>query len=662
MEQFDCFNMSKMTSERAFELEWLETNVLGSYSSSTISGSHSRKYHGLLVCKLAGVPDKYLILNKFEDQLQINNSHYQLSAHHYRNLLLDNNLYYLKTFKALPNPCWQYQFNSLTLVKELLLIFEENLVISRYTLKGSGNAKCKLLLRPLFTLRNFHQLHLENQHLDRNYQTIKGGFSYTPYFGLPEIFTQVDLSYSLIPDPLWYKNLIYFREKERGYNFEEDLFTPTLIAIELEPDSELYCSCGLTLQDPLLLKERWSNELKRRNKLSSCFEKTTPLQQSLHRAANSFLVKNPHNSNLPAVTAGYHWFIEWGRDAMIALPGLTLFSNQETIAFQILQTFGNHLNQGLIPNYLGLDGANAYNTVDASLWFVWALQQYQLKTLDSTTVISVFWPIIKQIFNSYRSGTLNQIKMHDNGLIYAGNKDTNLTWMDARINNIPVTPRYGYPVEINALWFNLLNVAFKMAEASNDQLKIELSHLITLTKKSFQKVFWYEKEGYLYDFVNEQETNSDIRPNQIFAVSMPYSPLTLEMAASVVKIVKQHLLTPYGLRTLSPDDQGYCKTYQGNQNERDQAYHNGTIWPWLIGHFTEAIIKTSSNKNKVAEVIETILKSIEQHLSEYGIGSIAEIFSAESPYLPNGCISQAWSIAELLRTTYLLGKPIKCIK
>jgi predicted glycogen debranching enzyme len=646
-----CYPKNKdLTFTKASSLEWLETNGLGGYSSGTVANCNTRKYHGLLVSKLDGLANKYVLLNTIEDIFIYNNQKYFLTAHNYPNYLQDGSFTNLEEFILNTNPVWRFKFNNLVLTKEIILLQEENTVLLKYTING-GDKNCKLELRPLLACRNFHNLQQENSFLQRETKRFATGFSCISYADLPVLFFQTNAKHKFFPQTIWYRNFIYKLEQERGYDFQEDLFSPGVItfadfAAERE-EQEIIFSCSLKEQDDLLLT--WKKEIKQRVRKNS--SNANELQQQLQLTSQSFITKNN------TIVAGYHWFLEWGRDAMISLPGLTLYSGKEELCLEILKKFAAQEHNGLIPNYLGnTKEENAYNSVDASLWFGWAVQQYYLKTKKILVIEKYFWSVFKNIFAFYKNGTLYHIKMQKNGLLYSGSKEENLTWMDAVVNNNPVTPRYGFQVEVNALWFNMLKFMYELAVLLKDDAIIdELKELLPLVQKEFCDVFWCEEKKYLYDFVNSEQKNSALRPNQIFAVSLPYSPLILKMGVSIMSAVRKNLLTPYGLRTLAPSDIAYKGSYYGSQVERDLAYHNGTVWPWLLGHFTEGLLRVTANYGKVREIVKPCLNALQSHLTEYGIGSISEVFSGDYPHQPNGCISQAWSVAEVLRVTYLLG-------
>lgn len=724
------YTKQKYSAEQLSTLEWLDTNALGGYSSSTILHSHSRKYHGLLVSKIPSLPDKYLLLSKLDDILVVDDKKYPLTAHQYADCTLNDAFLYFQEFICDTHPQTVYQIaEDVYLAKEIMLVAGADIVLIKYKLTGVKNAK--LNIKPLFAYRNFHDLTKENSFLNvtltqLDCATVNGGrvinpplqandsntacYKFTPYQGMPAFFlaaTQRPLSsanpvpaptpapaathaasITITPSPTWYRNFAYSTEKERGYDFTEDLFSPCSIEFSFNENGEAIIAGSLSAlkslqsaQDKCALKLKetpqeeiekieeadknqdldlfalWARELKRRKELAHKLQ-GSPLQKQLKKTALSFLEKNPSPAphGRSSVVAGYHWFLEWGRDTMIALPGLTLHSGLEHECLAILKEFAVHEQAGLIPNFIGNTVENnSYNSVDASLWFAWAMQQYHMKTKDTKNIILYLWPTLKGLFNNYKNGTLYNIKMQDSGLIYAGSKETNLTWMDAVVRGQPVTPRYGLAIEINALWFNLLCFMYDLAALSSDPIKNEIAQLLPKIRLNFCQTFYAEDLGYCYDFVNENEKSKDLRPNQIFAVSLPYSPLPKKIAAKVVEKVQQHLLTPYGLRTLSPQDANYCGCHKNNQETRDYAYHNGTVWPWLLGHFGEALLKVSDRKH-AAEILQPCLVALREHMYKGGIGCIAEIFSGDAPHAADGCINQAWSVAEILRLTFLLSQ------
>lgn len=643
---------SGVTIAQGLSLEWIETNGLGGYSSSTVINCHTRKYHGLLVSKIESFPDKFVFLSKLDDCILYEGKQYFLTAHNYPNFLQDGSFANFEEFALDTHPNFKFKINDLLVSKEYLMLTGEDTVFIKYKFTNL-KSEVKLQIRPLIAYRNFHNLTKNNDKLKTATFVCRNGIAHAPYEGMPTLYLQSDSQFTFVAEPLWYYNFLYELEKARGYDYLEDLFNPGLFTFSLPPDTskEIIFSCSLD-QQITSLNQRFVQELFRRDKNNLSLV-GSPLQKQLIKVGESF-IQSDKNKNPESVVAGYHWFLEWGRDAMISLPGLTLYSGKEEECLAILKNFAKFEKQGLIPNYLGSSIENsAYNSVDASLWFAWAVQQYYAKTQDAKGIALYLWPTLKNIFNNFKNGTLYNIKMQDNGLLYAGRRDLNLTWMDAIVDGLPVIPRYGLIVEVNALWYNLL--AF-MAELSNvmlDSVKHEIIPIMENFEKNFLGVFWDEELGYLYDYVNAEEKNKSLRPNQIFALSLTHSIVPKKIASKILKIIYSHLFTSYGLRTLSPVDKSYIGTYQGNQKQRDLAYHNGCIWPWMIAHFAEALMKIGGKRQRVIKILSPVFKALTDHLAEVGIGTISEIFSGDE-HKPDGCISQAWNIAELSRLTFLL--------
>ncbi len=381
---------------------------------------------------------------------------------------------------------------------------------------------------------------------------------------------------------------------------------------------------------------------------------TPDLIRLLFRAGRQFPVRIPEGR--PAVIAGYPWFGEWGRDTLISLPGLAFCSGRIREGTDILMHLTKFERQGLLPNVFSEeDTHHAYNTVDAPLWYFWAVQQFLQYTDGNETIVAKsIWPALKNILRQFLHGTIFNIYMNDNGLLHAGAEGRALTWMDACIDNRPVTPRYGYPVEINALWYNAVSFAAELADRFGDG-EFYFPALIPRIRQSFQKTFWIEAGGYLGDVYHSGYLDRSVRPNQLFAVSLPYSPLDTHQGRRVINKVRDELLTPVGLRTLSPRDPEYRGCCEGPPAARDGAYHEGTVWPWLLGHYGEAWLKVAADREEAKTSLRLYLRTfLRRHFREAGVGCVSEIFDGDAPHRPGGCISQAWSVAELIRLYTLI--------
>ncbi len=646
----------------AIELEWLETNGLGGYASSTILNCHTRKYHGLLVANLITPPGRYVLLSKFEDSLVGKTEEVPLSCHQYPGVFFPPGEYCLKEFHAHPYPRFVYRKDGLSATKSIMLVREENTVLTRYEI-GECGAHAVLRLRPFLAYREHHALSRQNHSLHVKTYAIKNGFTIQPYDGMPALFLQTNVKSSFFPAPVWYNNFEYAAEEERGYEWHEDLFQPGLMEIPVKKGSVVIVQASLEISHGQL-KKKWLSEESARNDEWGEQEKIVPRftakedrenMQSLLWAGKQFLIRTP--TGRPAIIAGYHWFGDWGRDTLISLPALTFFSGRPRQGIAILNSLAEYERNGLLPNCFAADEENnGYNSVDTPLWYFWAVQQMLRCTGDVDTVKSRMWPAMKNIIHNFLTGTIFNIHLNENGLLHAGNEGTQLTWMDASIQGNPVTPRWGCAVEINALWYNAVCFAAELAGRFDDS-ELSLTDLETKIRRAFNDTFWIGSKSSLGDVFHDGGLDDAVRPNQILAVSLPYSPLDPDRWRGVVDIVRSELLTPFGLRTLSPADPRYEGHYGGDGISRDMAYHQGTAWPWLLSHFGEALLKTAPDKNEARRFLHDYVRSFARvHLPMAGVGCVSEIFDGDQPQQPNGCIAQAWSTAALISLYFLISE------
>jgi len=567
---------------QALRREWLETNGLGGYSSSSIVCCHTRKYHGLLVANLKEPAGRFVLLSKCEDSIVIDGSEYFLTIHKYPLIYFPEDNSYLKEFSPEISPHFTFHTGNVVLQKGFMLLPEENTLLIRYGLKKAA-APVYLKVRPLLAYRNIHELAAKNDYIHQETQRISQGAAISPYDGMPLLFMEVGGAYEYHPLPLWYRNFEYSEEMKRGFAYREDLFAPGLFEVVLSEGEEVTFSFSTEKQNSDIDKQ-WEAEIRRRNDMKKSNAKQS-LASTLASSGRHYVIKNRKGNR--SIVAGYHWFYEWGRDTLISLPGLTFYSGRIEEGIEILEHMKGLQKNGFIPNNISEsdDEAIAYNSVDASLWFFWCIQQLLKVTNNYSLVLERFWPALYDIVLAYSGGRIGQVSLLKNGLLRVGNESTQLTWMDAKVNDIPVTPRHGCPIEINALWYNALCLTEELSGAFGISVdKINLTNLINTVKMSLNNCFWISEKGYLADrWIPETNTRDEsMRPNQIFAVSMPYCALNLGKKASIVNQVTQELLTPYGLRTLSRTDTGYQGHYGGSPEERDRAYHQGTVWPWLL--------------------------------------------------------------------------------
>jgi predicted glycogen debranching enzyme len=482
-----------------------------------------------------------------------------------------------------------------------------------------------------------HHLSKANMHANTKVKYIDNGVRIKLYDGYPYLHMQLSKSAEFVSSPDWYYNVEYLEEQRRGYDFTEDLFVPGFFEVKMRKGEYIIFSASTKVSSPENLKRKFTNELNKRiprNTFKNC----------LLNSAEQFIVKKEKKTE---VIAGFPWFGAWGRDTFIALPGLTLASNHVKDCIAVLDTMVSRLKHGLFPN-MGSDEDYAYNTVDASLWFFWAVQQYAYHAHSFSPVWKRYGKAMKAILKSYKEGTLFHIGMQTNGLIYAGQPGKALTWMDAVVNGKPVTPRIGMPVEINALWYNAICFSLELAKKAEDHAFIKTwSSYPEKIAESFIRTFWDSDKGYLADVVKNGEHDWSVRPNQVIVTALKYNPLSDEIIKSVLEVVKRDLLTPRGLRTLAPNDEKYIGVYDGNQEKRDKTYHQGTVWPWLLEHFCEGYLKIYGKSG--LPLIKKIISDFEPVMNEHGIGSVSEIYNGDPPHNPKGAISQAWSVAALLR-------------
>lgn len=647
--------VSNKTLQSIQSNEWLETNILGDYASSTLSFKNTRKYHGLLIANLHQPAGRYVLVSCLEDSVITDDSTYELSSREHSDIVYPDGLRNLLSTGITYCPQSIYKLDTLQLSREVMLLERQHTTLVRYTLYGDMQKQHTLKIKPLLAFRNIHQLSYANETLCEKVQTIQNGFSLTPYESLPTLFVQAFDPYIFTYMPTWYYAVEYPIERSRGYPYSEDLFTPGEIQIKLQPYTPIIISFSTTYLDvdenPIIL---WNNEVLRHQQLNSS---TPSVSITLHNAGEQLFAKD--SNNYTQVVAGYHWFDSWGRDTCISLPGLSFCANQVALGKDVLITAKKFMHNGMIPNIFGENlETHAFNSIDTSLWYIWTLQQLMLLIPHQENwMYEHCWSAIKSIIEAYRNPTISGCYIDTSGLISVGTPMTQLTWMDASINGIPVTPRNGYPVEINALWYNALAFSGYLAKLYGEPFNTYYQPLSTM-REAFQKRF-LTKGAYYYlgDVWNNNTLDTSIRPNQLFALSLPFPILEKEYHADILRTVTTLLLTPYGLRTLSPDDPAYQPYCRGSQEERDMAYHQGTVWTWLLGAYGDALIQSAAfPEPALYQLLLLITPLFTNHLEEAGIGFISEIFDGASPHKAGGCIAQAWSIGECSRLLYRIEK------
>lgn len=633
----------------ALEKEWLITNGLGGYASSTVLGINTRRYHGLLVAAAKPPLGRSVILSKVEETISMGKLRFNLSSNQYQDLIHPEGYKYLTNFRLNPFPVFTYSMGNIVLEKTVFMLNGHNAVVISYKLLSSPEAG-ELILRPLIAARDYHWVSCQNDVFDPKIEFAGDSLSLKPYDIIPKIYLKHDAD-QFIKSAYWYKNFKYQQEWERGLEDYEDLYSPGELVYILKQGSSAYLIVSLEeppSPSPEFLLEQECNPKK---KLLTNFESEDDFLKSLILSSDSFLVKRTDGPI--SVIAGYHWFADWGRDALISLPGLTLVTGRFEMAREVLKFFSSYCEQGLIPNHFReVDDKPEYNSVDASLWFLYAVGKYLDYTQDFVFVREELWGKIIEIYSYYSKGTRFKIAMDKDGLINWQEEELQLTWMDAKVGNWVITPRQGKPVEVNALWYNALKVIERLAKRFGLELEKEVMDLSLKVENSFNELFWNEKKKCLYDCVDGCDYDDSIRPNQLLSISLPYSVLSKEKREAVFKVVKNELYTPYGLRSLSFKDRNYHKRYQGDQRARDLAYHQGTVWAWFIGPFVTSYLKINGHNKKARAEAMKFLLPFHEHLKEAGLGTVSEIFDGDAPHKARGCISQAFSVAEILRAYF----------
>ncbi|MHB8118427.1 MAG: amylo-alpha-1,6-glucosidase [Methanothrix sp.] len=610
------FALRPQSYEEGASREWLLANGLGGYASATVAGSNTRAYHGLLVAALQPPADRWLLLSSLDEEIE----GVSLANHQYPGVIHPQGFKYLQEFRSDPTLRFCYRIGGARIEKTVFMIRNENTTIISYKIK---NGQGTFAIVPLVHSRSFHAA------------SPLPGMSQEPFRTGTILRSRLrpDIRLNLlsdgpvyVPQEMIYHSFEYEEERRRGLAWKEDLFSPGRFEIELSGDAA-FAIAASTWRTGM---PDWRAEQKKEKERMEMLLAPIP---DLARAADAFLVKRDQGKSL---IAGYHWFDDWGRDAMISLPGLLLCTRRFEDARLVLKSFASAMNDGVLPNDLG---AGSYNTVDASLWFVRAVGIYFMYSQDLEFVRDI-WPRLLEVFRRYsRSG--EDFGGTEDGLILSGPA---LTWMDARLDGRPVTPRAGKCCEINALWYSALSDMQKLCEALDKSPDPGFAELAERVKQGYQR-FWNSETGCLFDVIDHEDAS--IRPNQIIAAGIP-DLLPDVMRTSILDVVTRELLTPFGLRTLSPRDPRYAGRYEGDPRRRDGAYHQGTVWPWLMGPYIDALLSVRGRSGPIlAQARELLRPLITQHAG--GINTIPEVFDGDLPQRPSGCLSQAWSVAEMLR-------------
>jgi predicted glycogen debranching enzyme len=657
--------------EDAIQKEWLITNGLGGYASSTVLGINTRKYHGLLVGALHPPADRRVFLAKLDEEIYVEDNIYSLGANEFQDGIFPRGYSFLKEFSVSPFPKHVYAVGNVGVQKAVVMPFEKNAVIVTYDISNNSGSDLEVRIFPLINWRHFHSVTDKSQApaefaQEQDGKKVKVSLR-VPQTGLVLAATQG----RYFASGKWIERICLREEARRGESYLDDCYQPghfeigvpangnekfaiTVVADENEDNARKTMDempstlCGV--------ESLYGKEMNRRgNLLTRFYESHDGISAKdwlnwLILATDTFIVKAVGDRQ-KAVIAGYHWFEAWGRDTFVSMPGLMFTTGRFEDARRIFLSFKGYCKQGLIPNFLpDRTGQPAYNTVDATLWYFDAVLQYLKYTGDFRFVQEQLWETFGAVIENHVKGTIFNIHVDTDGLLSHG---AQLTWVDASVDGKPVNPREGKAVEVQALWYNALRIAQLLAERFEERSEAEeYARMAERARRSFVEKFWNPERNCLFDVVDECGRDGSLQPNQIFAVASDFTMLDNAKNAKIVDAVQAELLTPCGLRTLARSDPRYIGVYAGDRASRDKAYHNGTVWPWLLGPFTRAFLKTKGDEGFRREyALRNFLTPLfTKQVSEGGLGTLSEIFDGEPPHVARGCISQAWSVAEPLRT------------
>ncbi|MCT4587374.1 MAG: amylo-alpha-1,6-glucosidase [Carboxylicivirga sp.] len=628
-----------VNTEYSLKREFIRTNRAGSFASSTIINCNTRKYHGLLICPIKAFNNEnHVLLSSLDETIIQHGAEFNLGIRKYPGTYSPKGHKYIREYEIDPNPVITYRVGGVLLQKELLLVEKEQRLLVKYTLL-EANSPTIIRLQPFAAFRNIHELTQANLHANTRATQVSNGIGLKLYPGFPNLIMQTSRNSEFVHAPDWYYDVEYNEEKRRGYACNEDLFVPGYFEMEIKKGSPIIFSAGTKEIAPNALLRQFNAELKKRVKrdsFDSCLKNAA--EQTISRKEKATCIIN-----------GFPFLSHSERNTYLALPGLCLSRDDERTFLDILTTTLKTISNRFSPD----KALNKERTsIDVPLWFFWTLQQYMAFGADAKDIWLKYKKVIKDILKTLKKGSHLAVELHENGLLWTSKKG--VTWMKVRNNGTFLQQRMGYVVEVNALWYNAICLSLDLAKTTNDKAFIkEWSGYPEQIEQSFNEVFWDESKAYLADYVMDDYTSWSIRPNMLFAASLPYSCLDFEQKKAVLEKIESDLLTPRGLRTLSPNSQDYLGVISGNEHERNRAFHNGSVFPWLIGHYADAYLEL--HKKSGIEYINRLLKGFEECVNEHGIGSISQVYDGNPPYRPNEATSYALSIAEIIRVKKLIS-------
>ncbi len=643
--------------DAATSREWIETDGRGGYAASTIVACPTRRHHGWLVAPAQAGGKRHVFVTRFDEVLATKDGEHAFSCARWPGTVAPRGDRLQTGFEQSPFPVFTYAIGGLTVRREILMLRGRHAVLVRYSLVGGGSAGVELRVRPLLACRDADALTFENADLDATLHKLTDGVKVQPYAGLPAVTLTWSAGTAQVErGATWYRGAQYPVDVARGYDGAEDNWSPCRLRLPLREGAPVVIAASIdeAVLDP---RRAFADEEKRRRATLSAAP--TP-RERVALAADDFLYRTV--GQRLAVCAGFPWFGEWGRDTFVALPGLTLARGQLDACAEVLSGAVKFLRRGLLPNIYGATQQQShYDSVDAALWFSRAVFLWAEAGGKREQLLGEFLPALTQIVDGYADGSAGLgIGLTKDGLLHAGAPDLNPTWMDARTPAGPVTPRHGCAVELNALWYALLVGVADLWLAKKDKERAKrYGDLAKRHKQAFIARFWQDKAGYLADVVNEGSVDLSVRPNMVIAAALAQSPLSKAQRQAVVDKARAELLTKKGLRTLAPKDKAYVRRYEGGPLARDAAYHQGTVWPWLLGFFIEASLRAQAPTKKLAAELRPLLDPLTAELDGTGLQHISEVFDGDTPQRPGGTFAQAWNTAEWLRAQRLLDEAEK---
>lgn len=614
--------------EYSLQREMLATDRIGGYMSTTIVCCNTRRYHGLIVAPIDDSDRTYLLLSSLDETIVQHDQTFNLALHRFNGTYEPRGHKYITDFAYTPTPTITYRVGGVILKKEMLWIHKRTQLMIRYTLVDA-HSDTRLRLRPFLAFRDKHALTHANMEADGHSYPAVNGVKCRLYNSFPWLYLQTSKADTeFVPAPDWYYNFEYQQDIARGYEGHEDLLTTGYFEVGLKKGESVIFSASLDEMGSIkTIEEMFEASIARRTHkidFKSCLE----------HSARQFIIRRPGNRT--EIVAGYPWHGIKGRQAFVALPGISIAQNHKEDCIDALDTYVNAMKDGMFTGT-----AAASEAVDAPLWFFWTLQKLEKET-GSDEIWKRYGQVMKQLLEAYRKGINGGIILNDNGLIWASSYDKALTWMDTKVNGHLLTPRNGYQVEVNALWYNAVCYTLSLARQHGDTAFVaDWEQLPAKTAESFNAIFRLP-EGYLADYVGEGGANHDIRPNMIVACGLPYKMIDIDTQIDIIRTIRQHLLTPRGLRSLSPRNPLYKGSQEGSPEERDYAAKNGSVWVWPLEFYVQACFDIDGDA--FLPQAQEILAGFEEDIQTYGIGSINELYDADPPYAPKGAISQAWSV------------------